>query len=76
MRGTLRAYAEFNDSQMHGAISCASRSCPDLRSVAYRGKGLRAAFAEQFRTFTNDSQRGMRDTLFEAVVKEAVREKT
>lgn len=42
---------EFRDARVHFAIVCASKSCPTLRSEAYRGAQLEQQLDEQARRF-------------------------
>ena len=51
---------KFNEPRIHFAIVCASRSCPALRSEAYRATILQRQLDSQTIGFINDPQRGMR----------------
>lgn len=50
--GTLRS--GFGEPRIHFALVCASRSCPSLRSEAYRGADLDRQLDEQARAFLHD----------------------
>ncbi len=50
--GTLRS--AFREPRIHFALVCASRSCPPLRSEAYRGADLDRQLDDQARTFLHD----------------------
>ena len=45
---------EFDDPRIHFAIVCASRSCPPLRSEAYRGAEIDQQLEEAARSFIRD----------------------
>lgn len=49
---TLRA--DFKEPRIHFALVCASRSCPVLRSEAYRPKDLDSQFDDQAKAFLRD----------------------
>ena len=51
---------KFNEPRIHFAIVCASRSCPALRSEAYRFDLLERQLHEQTVRFINDPNRGSR----------------
>ena len=51
-----------NDSRIHFAINCASKSCPLLRSEIYRGDALDRQLDEAARQFINDPDRNRFDT--------------
>ena len=44
----------FAEPRVHFALVCAARSCPPLRSEAYRGADLEAQLDDQARGFLND----------------------
>jgi len=50
--GTLRS--AFHEPRIHFALVCASRSCPVLRSEAYRGADLDRQLEDQARAFLRD----------------------
>ncbi len=50
----------FDEPRIHFAIACASRSCPALRSEAYRAETLDLQLDEQTIAFVNDPMRGVR----------------
>ena len=50
----------FDEPRIHFAIVCASRSCPALRSEAYRFDILKFQLHEQTVEFINDPARGVR----------------
>jgi hypothetical protein len=50
----------FDEPRIHFAIVCASRSCPALRSEAYRSDILEFQLHEQTVEFINDPARGVR----------------
>ncbi len=52
---------EANDSRIHYAIVCASRSCPPLAARAYVAQGLSAALDRQGREFANDASKNQID---------------
>lgn len=52
---------EFMDPRIHFTIVCASRSCPKLRSEAYRAPRLNAQLEESAQTFINDPARNRFD---------------
>jgi hypothetical protein len=64
--GTLRK--QYDDPRIHFALVCAARSCPPLRSEAFRGSALSAQLDDQGRTFLGDPAKNRfdaaRDTLF------------
>lgn len=45
---------EFREPRIHFAIVCASKSCPALRSEAYRARDLDAQLADAARSFVRD----------------------
>ncbi|MCB9664788.1 MAG: DUF547 domain-containing protein [Alphaproteobacteria bacterium] len=47
------------DPRDHGALSCATRSCPPLRAEAYRDAGLRSQLDEQMMRWLEDPVRGL-----------------
>jgi hypothetical protein len=47
----------FKDPRVHFAINCAAKSCPPLRSEAYRGETLDQQLDDSTRSFINDSNR-------------------
>lgn len=49
---TLRS--AFREPRIHFALVCAARSCPELRSEAYRGADLDRQLDDQARTFLHD----------------------
>jgi hypothetical protein len=49
---TLRS--DFREPRIHFALVCASRSCPALRSEAYRGADLERQLDDQARAFLHD----------------------
>ncbi len=51
---------KFVEPRIHFAIVCASRSCPPLRSEAYRPDILERQLDDQTREFINDPQRGVK----------------
>ncbi len=51
--GTLRS--AFREPRVHFALVCAARSCPALRSEAYRGADLERQLDEQGRGFLGDA---------------------
>src|SRR5438034_1268606 len=58
--GTLRA--DFREPRIHFALVCASRSCPMLRSEAYRAGDLDRQLDDQARTFLADSTKNRFDS--------------
>lgn len=52
--GTLRRDPALFDARIHFALVCAARSCPPLRSEAYRGDDLGAQLDDQGRRFLRD----------------------
>jgi len=50
--GTIRA--DFREPRIHFALVCAARSCPPLRSEAYRASDLNEQLENQARIFLND----------------------
>jgi len=52
----------LGDNRIHFALVCAARSCPPLRSEAYRADILDAQLQEQARTFLTDQSRNDFDT--------------
>lgn len=50
----------MGDARIHFAINCASVSCPDLRSEAYRAEKLESQLDEQTRIFLSNPGRGVR----------------
>jgi Protein of unknown function, DUF547 len=51
---------QFHEPRAHFALVCASSSCPDLRSEAYRGDRLDAQLEDQTRRFLADPMKGAR----------------
>jgi len=49
-----RLRKKYDDPRIHFALVCAARSCPPLRSEAYRGSALAAQLDDQGRTFLGD----------------------
>jgi len=49
---------KMGDPGIHLAISCASISCPNVRTEAYRAKDLKQQFAEQTRSFLANPKKG------------------
>jgi hypothetical protein len=45
---------QFNDPRVHFAINCAAKSCPPLRSEAFRGETLNQQLEDSTRSFIND----------------------
>lgn len=58
--GILRP--EFRDARVHFAIVCASKSCPALRSEAYRGADLDQQLDDQARRFLADATKNRVDS--------------
>jgi hypothetical protein len=58
--GTLRS--SFREPRIHFALVCAARSCPALRSEAYRGADLDAQLDDQARRFLHDPRKNRVDT--------------
>jgi hypothetical protein len=52
---------EFTEPRIHFAIVCASKSCPALRSEAYRGTDLEAQLDAAARSFLGDSTKNRLD---------------
>ncbi len=52
---------EFSEPRMHFAIVCASKSCPALRSEAYRASGLDGQLDDAARTFLQDAGKNRYD---------------
>jgi len=52
---------EFDESRIHFALVCAARSCPVLRSEAYRGTDVDRQPEEQARRFVRDPARNRFD---------------
>lgn len=46
----------FEDARIHGAIVCASESCPDLRAEAYTAERVDAQLDAQMRRFTSSAE--------------------
>jgi len=63
--GTLRA--DFREPRIHFALVCASRSCPMLRSEAYRAGDLDRQLDDQARTFLADSTKNRFDSATNAL---------
>jgi hypothetical protein len=57
--GTLRA--DFREPRIHFALVCASRSCPALRSEAYRASDLDRQLDDQAQTFLRDASKNRFD---------------
>jgi hypothetical protein len=57
--GTLRS--SFREPRIHFALVCAARSCPALRSEAYRGADLDAQLDDQARQFLHDPRKNRVD---------------
>lgn len=53
--GILRK--EFREPRIHFAIVCASKSCPELRNEAYRGRDLDRQLDEAARRFLSDPRK-------------------
>lgn len=51
----------FREPRIHFAISCASMSCPKLRTEAYRAEKLDQQFEEQARSFLNKKNKNYLD---------------
>lgn len=49
--------AKLKEPRIHFALVCAARSCPPLRTEAYRGNKLDAQLDEQARQFLNNRER-------------------
>jgi len=47
----------MGDARIHFSIVCASYSCPELRSEAFRSKKLNAQLEDQAKAFVNDANR-------------------
>src|SRR4030095_11339586 len=58
--GTLRSASR--EPRIHFALVCAARSCPALRSEAYRGAELDRQLDEQARQFLHDPRKNRVDT--------------
>ena len=56
---TLRT--DFKEPRIHFALVCAARSCPPLRSEAYRAADLDRQLDDQGRTFLNDPRKNRFD---------------
>ncbi len=52
---------EFGEPRIHFAIVCASKSCPSLRSEAYRARDLNAQLDDSARTFIRDTTKNRFD---------------
>ena len=52
---------QFNDARIHFAIVCASRSCPELRSEAYRSSGIDQQLDTAARRFLGDRSKNRWD---------------
>jgi hypothetical protein len=50
----------FREPKVHFALVCAARSCPNLRSEAYRGDRLNEQLEDQAQRFLADSSKGLR----------------
>ncbi len=57
--GTLRR--SFREPRVHFALVCAARSCPALRSEAYRGADLDRQLDDQARQFLHDTRKNRID---------------
>jgi hypothetical protein len=57
--GTLRS--SFREPRIHFALVCAARSCPALRSEAYRGADLDRQLDDQARQFLHDPRKNRVD---------------
>jgi len=58
---------KFGEPRIHFAMNCASMSCPNLRTEAYRAGMLEAQLDSQVTTFLNQEQKGIHrkgDTLY------------
>jgi len=62
---TLRS--DFREPRIHFALVCAARSCPPLRSEAYRGQDLERQLDDQGRTFLRDPTKNRYDTASETL---------
>jgi hypothetical protein len=51
---------KMDEPRMHFAIVCASLSCPDLRTEAYRAVRLEEQLEDQCRSFLNNATKGAR----------------
>lgn len=49
---------KLNDARIHFAINCAAKSCPDLRTEAYRSNKLDAQLRHQVQLTLNNSSKG------------------
>merc|ERR1712228_406805 len=49
-----------DDSKMHGALSCAALSCPDLKMHAFRANDLESQLLSAFVAWTNNTSKGMK----------------
>mmetsp|Transcript_3162 Transcript_3162/g.8170 ORF Transcript_3162/g.8170 Transcript_3162/m.8170 type:complete len:283 (-) Transcript_3162:208-1056(-) len=49
----------FDEPRIHACVNCASRSCPDLRGEAYRGKRLDSQMSDQTRRWLADETKGL-----------------
>lgn len=63
--GILRV--QFHEPRIHFAIVCASRSCPGLRSEAYRARDLDVQLEEAARGFLRDSTKNRYDAAAHAL---------
>jgi hypothetical protein len=53
---------KYKEPRIHFALVCAARSCPPLRTAAYRADRLSAQLDDQARAFLNDRQRNRFDS--------------
>lgn len=51
---------EFNETRIHAAINCASESCPDLRSEAYKTDKLEYQLFDASSNFVNSQKKGVK----------------
>jgi hypothetical protein len=50
---------EFDEPRIHFALVCAARSCPDLRSEAYRGDRIEKQLADATARFLGNPKKGL-----------------
>ena len=60
---------QFREPRVHFVLVCASTSCPDLRSEAYRGDRLEAQLEDQTRRFLADPVKGARADAVSATIR-------
>lgn len=60
LENVLSEARKLGDPRIHGAVNCASLSCPDLRQGAYSEEQVQAEFDEQNKKWLNNPTKGAR----------------